>query len=185
MTLFIRWTNNKFVEGHYYMKIRLRKMTLQEYNTFYNYSINNHANELMKEINISLDVALCQTEAEVKEMLPDGLDTKDNSLMVVEDISDSRNIGFIWYLYELTDDIPQVFLSDFVIKEQERQKGYATAALNEMEKTAITCGCKESVLFVAKENIPAQKLYAKCGYAFLRNMGDGMFMKKIFVEGNY
>lgn len=160
------------------MKIKLRKMTLHEYNVFYDYSSNQHANELMRELNISFDKALHETEIELKEMLPDGLDTKHNSLMVIEDTLDAKIVGFIWYLYELTNDIQQVFLSDFVIQKQERQKGYATAALYEMGKTAKSCGCEESVLFVANENVPAQKLYTKCGYAFLKDNGNGMFMKK-------
>lgn len=160
------------------MKIKLRKMTLQEYNVFYDYSSNQHANELMRELNISFDKALHETETELKEMLPDGLDTKNNSLMVIEDTLDSKIVGFMWYLYELTNDIQQVFLCDFVIQKQERQKGYATAALYEMEKIAKSCGCEESVLFVANENVPAQKLYTKCGYIFLKNNGNGMFMKK-------
>lgn len=159
------------------MKIKLRKMVLQEYNDFYNYSSNNNINELMKEKDISFEEAVYQTEIELKEMLPDGLDTKNNSLMIIEE-SHSRNVGFIWYLYEMTDGIQQVFLCDFIIKEKERRKGYAMAALNEMEKNAIACGCKESVLFVRKGNMPAHELYAKCGYVFLRNMDDGMFMKK-------
>lgn len=160
------------------MKIKLRKMTLQEYDAFYDYSSNQHANELMWELNIPFDKALQETETELKEMLPDGLDTKDNSLMVIEDMSDGKSVGFMWFLYELTNDVQQVFLCDFVIQKQERKKGYATAALYEMEKNAVSRGCEESVLFVANENLPAQNLYTKCGYDFLRNNGNGMFMKK-------
>ncbi|HCR41195.1 MAG TPA: hypothetical protein DIW41_09875, partial [Lachnospiraceae bacterium] len=142
------------------------------------YSINNHASELMKEMDISFEDALSQTEAEVQEMLPDGMNTKDNSLMVIEDIPGSRNVGSIWYLYEVTDGVQQIFLCDFVIDESERKKGYATEALSVMERNAIEYGCKVSVLFVAKENEPAQKLYAKCGYIFHREQDDGMYLKK-------
>ncbi|HAX50465.1 MAG TPA: hypothetical protein DDY59_04940 [Lachnospiraceae bacterium] len=160
------------------MSVNLRKMTSKEYDVFYEYSINNHASELMKEMDISFEDALSQTEAEVQEMLPDGMNTKDNSLMVIEDIPGSRNVGSIWYLYEVTDGVQQIFLCDFVIDESERKKGYATEALSVMERNAIEYGCKVSVLFVAKENEPAQKLYAKCGYIFHREQDDGMYLKK-------
>jgi RimJ/RimL family protein N-acetyltransferase len=160
------------------MSVNLRKMTSKEFDAFYEYSINNHASELMKEMGISFDDALSQTEAEVHGMLPDSMNTKDNFLMIIEDISDNRNVGFIWYLYEVTDGEQQIFLCDFVIDESERKKGYATEALSVMERNAIEYGCKVSVLFVAKENEPAQKLYAKCGYIFLRELDDGMYLKK-------
>lgn len=159
------------------MKVVLRKMTLQEYNSFYEYSVNNHANELMREMNISFEDALNKTEAELKEMLPADLDTVDNTLMVIEESTEGRNVGFMWYLYEEIDGIKQVFLSDFVIKKDERRKGYATAALNQMKMNAKEYDCKESVLFVSKDNISAIKLYSSCGYIPFREYGDGIYMK--------
>jgi hypothetical protein len=65
-------------------------MTLQEYNSFYEYSVNNHADELMREMNISFEDALNQTETELKEMLPSALDTEDNTLMVIEESTEGR-----------------------------------------------------------------------------------------------
>lgn len=94
------------------MKVILRKMTLQEYNSLYEYSVNNHTNELMREMNISFEDALNKTEAELKEMLPTDLYTEDNTLMVIEESTEGRNVGFMWYLYEETDGLKQVFLSD-------------------------------------------------------------------------
>lgn len=159
------------------MKVSLRKMTLQEYNSFYEYSVENHANELVREMNISYDDALNQTEAELKEMLPASLDTEDNMLMVIEEPIEGKNVGFMWYLYEETDGIKQVFLCDFVIKKDERRKGYATEALNQMKMNALEYVCEESVLFVSKDNISAIKLYSNCGYIPFREYGDGMYMK--------
>lgn len=125
-----------------------------------------------------MEDALRQTEAEENEMLPNGIDTENNSLMVIENICAHKGIGFMWYIYEVTEGVQQVFLCDFVINEKERRKGYATEALSEMEKYAANHGCKESVLFVAKNNEPAQKLYAKSGYEFLREFEHGMYLKK-------
>ncbi|WMJ88566.1 GNAT family N-acetyltransferase [Anaerocolumna sp. MB42-C2] len=160
------------------MSISLRKMTSKEYDEFFEWSRNNHIRELIKDTNMSLEDALKQTEAEEQEMLPNGINTENNSLMVIENTANNRNIGFVWYLYEETDGVQQVFLCDFVIDESERRKGYATEALSEMERNATEFGCKESILFVAKENEPAQNLYAKSGYVFLREMDYGMYLKK-------
>lgn len=98
--------------------------------------------------------------------------------MVIEDLQDARPVGVIWYLFEWTDGVKQVFLNDFVIKQEERRKGYATAALQEMERDAQANGCTESITYVWKHNPPGIKLYRKCGYTTFREMDDGMYMKK-------
>ena len=160
------------------MNIRLRAMTAKEYEDFYEYSKIHHADELIEEINLTADEAMAETEKELQEMLPDGLETKDNCLMTIEDAADHRTVGFIWYLFEMTDWVRQIFLCDFVIQEQERRKGYASAALYEMERQAKTHGCQESVLFVANDNLPARNLYARCVYDFLKDSDYGKFLKK-------
>ena len=160
------------------MNIQLRKMTAQEYSDFYEYSKNHHAEELMKELNMTPDEALIETEQELIEMLPDGLNTADNFLFVIEGLADRKKVGFMWYLFESTDHVKQVFLCDFVIQERDRRKGYATAALYEMEKHAGDNGSRESLLFVANDNTAAKKLYAGCGYGFLKNGDYGVFLKK-------
>lgn len=160
------------------MKVRLRRMSEKEFKEFSEYSTNDYAKDLMEESQITLQEALSQAREELLEMLPEGLDTKDNALMIVEDWSDGRAVGIIWYLFEETNEEKQVFLSDFVIKEEERRKGYATAALVEMELDAQRNGCKESVIYVWKHNLPGIKLYTKCGYITFRDLDDGMYMKK-------
>ena len=89
-----------------------------------------------------------------------------------------KAVGIIWYLFEMTDGIKQVFLSDFIIKEEERRKGYAYAALIEMEGEAKRNGCVESIIYVWKHNSPGINLYTKCGYVAFRELDDGMYMKK-------
>ena len=163
------------------MKTILRKMTLEEYDAFYEGSIKNHIRELIKENNISEEDALSQTKQELQEMLPNGLSTASNFLMTIKDSSSEKCVGFIWYLYEVANGVQQCFLCDFVINVSERRKGYATESIILMEKNAVQSGCKESVLFVGNENEAAQKLYTNCGYAFLRDLDDGMYFKKVIL----
>jgi pSer/pThr/pTyr-binding forkhead associated (FHA) protein len=68
----------------YSMSISLRKMTSNEYDKILKWSRNNHVRELIKDTNMSLEDALSQTEEEKQEMLPDGINTENNSLMVIE-----------------------------------------------------------------------------------------------------
>ena len=160
------------------MKVKLSKMTIQEFKMFYDHISNDYAKDIMKVQNVSLEDALCQAKAEFAEMAPSGLDSQDNAFMVIEDFYDGRGVGVIWYLYEMSDGVKQVFLSEFSVKEDERRKGYASAALKEMEQEAKACGCEQSILYVAQVNIPAINLYTKCGYTALRPVANGMYMKK-------
>lgn len=160
------------------MEVKLREMTREEFKIFCENSIYDYANDLVKSSNITMDEACLQAQGEFAEMLPNGLETEDNTLRIIVDAAEEKAVGIIWYLYEMTDDVKQVFLSDFIIKEEERRKGYASAALIEMERDAQKNGCVESIIYVWKHNPPGISLYNKCGYVAFRELDDGMYMKK-------
>ena len=160
------------------MTALLRPMTEQEYLAFYEYSRSQHIKDLMNERGMTCDEARRETERELAELMPDGPTAPDNHVMAVEDGTDHRVVGYLWYIYEWYDDTRQVFVCDFGICEPERRKGYAAAALGEMEKRAGADGCEESVLFVDNDNEPAQRLYARCGYARLKDAAHGRYLKK-------
>lgn len=160
------------------MKITLRMMSEKEFEAYSDYSINDYANDLLKSSEMTKEEALLQAKKEFYETLPDGPHTKNNRIMVIEGLQDARPVGVIWYLFEWTEGVKQVFLNDFIIKQEERRKGYATAALQEMERDAQTNGCTESITYVWKHNPTGIKLYSKCGYTTFRELDDGMYMKK-------
>lgn len=164
------------------MEVQLREMSKDEFKIFFENSIFDYANDLMKSSNITMDEARIQAQGEFEEMLPNGLETKDNVLRIIVDVAEQKTVGIIWYLFEMTDDIKQVFLSDFIIKEEERRKGYASITLIEMERDARKNGCAESIIYVWKNNPPGINLYTKCGYVAFRELDDGMYMKKR-IEG--
>lgn len=160
------------------MNVKFRKMNPQEYNSYYEYNISDYAKDLVKSSGITVEESLKQAKKEFADMLSEGMDTKDNSLMIIEDENTGKKVGIIWYLYELCDGVKQVFISDFVIYEEERRKGYAAAALAEMEHKAVEDDCTQSIIYVWKHNPPGVNLYTKCGYITFRESDDGMYMKK-------
>ena len=160
------------------MEVQLREMSEEEFRIFFENSINDYVNDLIKSPVITMEEALAEAKREFAEMLPNGLGTKDNALRIIVDVAEEKVVGVIWYLFEMTDDIKQVFLSDFIIKEEERRKGYASAALTEMERDAQRNGCAESIIYVWKHNSPGINLYTKCGYVAFKELDDGMYMKK-------
>lgn len=160
------------------MDVLLRKMSEEEFKAYFEYSINDYANDLMNANNSAIEDALAQAEREFEEMLPNGSNTEDNALRIIVDAAGEKIVGVIWYLFEMTDGVKQVFLNDFIIREEERRKGYASAALAEMERDAVKNDCGESIIYVWKHNSPGISLYTKCGYAVFRELDDGMYMKK-------
>lgn len=160
------------------MKVRLRKMSLREFETFREYSTNDYAKDLMKTQNISSEDSLKQAITEFLDMLPEGMETKDNSLMMIEDENSQKAVGIIWYLYEIIEGTKQVFLNDLLVYEEERRKGYAMAALSEMVHNAKEAGCKQSIIYVWEHNPSGVNLYTKCGYVPFRELDDGMYMRK-------
>ena len=156
--------------------VSIRKMTEAEFAFFAQYSIQDYAKDLMQNCSLDPDSAIVQAQQEFSELLPCGSDTPDNTLMVIE--ADGHPVGAIWYLYELTDGIRHAFLNDFIIAPKMRRRGYASAALTEMEAHARAHGCTECRLYVWDGNIAARELYAKCGYTAFRESDDGIYMRK-------
>ena len=156
----------------------IRPMTLEEFEIFYQFSIEQHTAELMEELHISRETALQAARKEVAEMLPQGLLTEHHHLMTVAESDSKETAGFIWTIHEETNGRKQSFICDFAICERKRRKGIGTEALYLAEKHATEAGCRESVLFVADRNHAARTLYEKCGYQVLRQERYGKYMVK-------
>lgn len=65
------------------MSATIRKMTKEEFEDFYAWSVEHHAKELMDELHKTLDEAIRETTAEVAKMLPEGLNTQHNYFMAI------------------------------------------------------------------------------------------------------
>lgn len=154
-------------------------MTSDEFEIFYQWSVEHQAKELMEELQMSHEKAINETIAEIAQMLPDGFHTEQNDLMTI--IAEDENVGFIWTIYEETEGRKQCFICDFAIWESKRRKGYGEAALYLAEENAMVAGSQESVLFVRDDNEAARALYGKCGYQVLRQEGYGKYMTKQLV----
>ena len=161
-------------------RVTLRKMTEVEYLRFREHSVSGYAEDLAMGEGLSREQARKKAEAEFQEALPDGPDTGGQFLRAIENPETGTKAGWIWFSYEEAGGgIRQVFLSDFLIYEAERRKGYAKAALREMERMAKGDGCAVSALYVWEHNTPAYSLYRKCGYTAAGKGEGGIIMKKV------
>lgn len=160
------------------MSVKIRKMTNKEFENFCQWSVEDHAKELMEECQMPREEAIMKAKEEVAQMLPNGLNTEHNYLMTIVEEDSEESAGFIWTIHEETAGKKQSFVCDFAILESKRRKGYATETLHLVAKNAVEAGCQESVLFVADSNDAARALYEKCGYQILRQAGYGKYMIK-------
>lgn len=159
------------------MAITLVPMTSEEYEKFFQMSRDNQVNDLVAG-GMSREDAISSTEAELAQLLPDGQDTEQNFLMMIKKEEDLTEVGYIWTIHEFTNDSMQSFLCDLAIYEEYRGNGFAGEAISQMEKSAYTYGCEESILFVKNDNTKAIELYQSLGYQFFRDEGDGSYMRK-------
>ena len=164
--------------GLRFMSVIIREMTDEEFKTFYQWSIEHQAAELVSNLHIDPEDALRTATEEISKMLPNGVKTENNNIFSIIEQDCAEFVGFIWTLHENNTGKTQCFICDFAIWEHYRRKGYATNALQLAEKYAFDAGCLESVLFVSDNNKAAQALYQKCGYQYLRQHGCGKYMVK-------
>lgn len=161
------------------MKVKFRKMSSTEFEAFKKESVAEYAEDLVTSQKLSMEQAMKQSEAEFIEMLPDGIETSNQCLRIIEDSECEKQVGFIWFLYEVTEGVNQIFLNDLKIYEKERRKGYGSAALLEMERIGKEAGCSESVLYVWEHNPNGRALYIKAGYTYFKDADEGIYMKKM------
>ena len=157
----------------------LRKMTEDEFRAFRKSSTADYAVDLRKGRSISPEQALTEAEEEFDATLPDGPDTEYSFIMNIEDANENR-VGWIFFKYYVREDDGRyyVFLEDLLIYESERRKGFASAAIHEMNTIARQDGCSSSVLFVWDHNPEGMSLYEKCGYKPYHREEGGTYMVK-------
>ena len=85
---------------------------------------------------------------------------------------------------------PEAEITNIAVKKEHRRRGIATLILDSLLDEAFSQGCESAFLEVAKNNIPAVKLYEKSGFepAYIRKnyykdpTDDAIVMKKILKK---
>lgn len=144
--------------------ITLRKMTQNEYDAWQSGSIANYAAEHVRAGNWTAEEAPEQARKAFEHYLPNGLDTEGHYVCAIVAESTEEEVGHLWYCLEPTKAGPRLFIPDIGIDEPHRRKGYATAALKELEKESARLGADSIRLHVFGSNTAARKLYAGLGY---------------------
>ena len=153
-------------------------MNKEEFRCFMENGVAGYTETLIRGRALDRELARREAEEAFYGMFPEGPETEDQFLAFIVDAQSDKTVGEIWFGYEEEDGVPQVYLSEFLIYEPDRRKGYAAAALAEMERIAGANGCAMSALYVWDHNPGAYALYQKCGYSAVSHGNGGSYMKK-------
>src|SRR5258708_38814989 len=102
--------------------------------------------------------ALAKSQAEFKELLPEGKDSKDNYLFSVFDNSSGVYVGDIWFAVVDRDGQRRAFVYDFRILDAFHRQGYGTEAMIAVEDEVRKLRLDSISLHVFGHNLAARGL---------------------------
>ena len=142
--------------------IRLEPMDEATYLAWRATTVRDYAEEKVESGNWPASDSLERSERTFAELLPDGRSTAGHELRSM--INDGERVGYAWFVPEDKPFGRVAFIYDFAVDPAHRRKGYAQAALAEIETYAREHGCIGVELHVFGGNVGARQLYLRAGF---------------------
>ena len=152
--------------------VKLVKMQQEDFEPYFERDIREYAEEHVRNGNWSAEEALERSRKEHQQLLPDGLESRNQYLFSIIDASDQK-LGILWVNIENG----RAFIYDFRIDEARRGKGYGKQALVALDEKLKSMDVQSVGLHVFGDNIRAQELYQKMGYQI-----TGIHMQKVLTR---
>ncbi len=103
-----------------------------------------------------------KAEHDMAAVLPDGLDTTGQQIMVLE--AEGNAVGRLWVGHREIDGRPVLYVWDVEIDPESRGRGFGRQAMRLVEETARARGLTRIDLNVFGGNQVARSLYRSLGY---------------------
>jgi len=153
--------------------LKLVKMQQEDFEPYHERGIREYADDHVRNGNWTAEESLERSRKEFEQLLPDGVNSRDQFLYsIIEEIDDNK-IGLLWV--QIKDQ--KAFIYDFVIDESFRGKGYGKQALVALDEKLKSMDVQSVGLHVFGDNVTAQELYKKMGYQI-----TGIHMKKVLTR---
>lgn len=149
--------------------VKLELMLKEDFDRFLETEIREYAADHVRNGNWPAEGSLERSRKEFEELLPDGVQTKDQYVWSIIDDANT-NIGALWVQVKER----KAFIFDFVVDETFRGKGFGKQALAAMDEKLRSMGVESVGLHVFGDNVNAQELYKKMGFEI-----TGMHMRKV------
>lgn len=157
--------------------ISLVKMNENEFKEYEKWSAYNYAEHLLKSGDEKFRFkARKAAKSEFNDVFPDGINSADNYLYIVED-EEKRKIGVIGYQKSPFED-NAAFVTENIIKEEFRGKGYGKSAFVMIQQDAKEKGFTKMVLNVFKHTPVSFMMYKKNGFKIIEDYGGSVIMEK-------
>ncbi len=144
--------------------VRLVPMTEADFAAFEEQDIRGYAAEQVSAGFWSASEAMERSRQVHEKLLPDGVATKDHYLYTIWEGEPGAAVGVLWMMAAPAGPRPSGFIYDIEVYEQYRGKGYARAAMLELEAIARRMGLRQLGLHVFAHNSRARALYEGLGY---------------------
>jgi ribosomal protein S18 acetylase RimI-like enzyme len=149
--------------------VKLVKMQQSDFEPYLERGIHEYAADHVRNGNWTAEEALEKSRKQFEELLPEGVNSKDQFLYSIVDEETSNKMGLLWVQVRSQN----AFIYDFIIDEEFRGKGFGKQALTAMDEELKSMNVKSVGLHVFGDNHNAQELYKKMGFLI-----TGMHMKK-------
>ena len=143
--------------------VRLERMTPMEFNQFRQFSVENYAKSLTRNLKVTYRAALEMARAESEEALPHGFYSEGHYFYtIVATTSEAEKVGYVWYV--INHKRHSAFLYDLYIDAEHRGKGMAKAVMQQVEQYLRKAKVKHFRLNVFADNVQARQLYDTLGF---------------------
>ena len=141
----------------------LRQMKESEYLAWQAETIPAYAADKVASGQWAKDDSLELSRKEYRELLPDGLNTKDNYLFSILDLQ-SAPVGMLWFAVKTKFAAKIAYVFDVKVLPERQREGHAFRAFIAVETEVQRLGLAGIALHVFGHNTAAQALYAKLGF---------------------
>jgi ribosomal protein S18 acetylase RimI-like enzyme len=155
------------------MAVSLRPMTPEEFGPYEDADAHRYAEGMVKAGCWSADGAFKRAKEAHARLLPEGLKTEDQFLLVIEAPQAPRPVGVAWLSVNRETAPPTGFIYDLLIHEPFRRTSFGRQAMLALEAKARDLGLASLSLHVFQDNTPARTLYSSLGY-----LANGTHMTK-------
>lgn len=160
-------------------QISFKRMNSDEFRVYSKWSAKAYADHLIKSGDERFRFkALRAAKSEFRDVFPDGADSADNYLYIVINEKNEK-IGVIGYQKSPFEE-NAAFVTENVIKEEFRGKGYGKSAFVKIQEDAREKGFSKMVLNVFKHTPVSYSMYEKNGFKVIEDHGGSAIMEKIF-----
>jgi ribosomal protein S18 acetylase RimI-like enzyme len=140
--------------------VKLIPMEQKDFEIFLERGIREYAEDHVRNGNWTAEESLERSRKEFEQLLPDGVNSKDQFLFSIIDETHGNKIGMLWVQIKGQ----KAFIYDFIVDETFRGKGYGKQALVALDEKLISMNVESVGLHVFGHNLVAQELYKKSGY---------------------